>query len=126
VNLEYLELSINGIDLQSYVTGSAQPKLTQAALNRIPIALPPCSEQEEIIRRARALFEMADVAEERTGVARARAEKLTQAILAKAFRGELVPTEAELARRECRDYEPASALLERIHSHVVFEGQRRH
>ena len=41
-------------------------------------------------------------------------EKITQAILAKAFRGELVPTEAELARQEGRDYEPASALLERI------------
>ena len=39
---------------------------------------------------------------------------LTQAILAKAFGGELVPTEAELARREGRDYEPASVLLERI------------
>ena len=43
-----------------------------------------------------------------------RAQKLTQAILAKAFRGELVPTEAELARREGRDYEPAAVLLERI------------
>ena len=42
------------------------------------------------------------------------AEKLTQAILAKAFRGELVPTEAELARRERREYEPAAVLLERI------------
>ena len=37
-----------------------------------------------------------------------------QAIVAKAFRGELVPTEAELARRQGRDYEPASVLLERI------------
>jgi type I restriction enzyme S subunit len=43
-----------------------------------------------------------------------RADKLTLAILAKAFRGELVPTEAELARREGRDYEPASVLLERV------------
>ncbi len=43
-----------------------------------------------------------------------RAEKLTQAILAKAFRGELVPTEADLARAEGRPYEPASALLARI------------
>jgi hypothetical protein len=40
--------------------------------------------------------------------------ELTQSILAKAFRGELVPTEAELARREGREYEPASVLLERI------------
>jgi type I restriction enzyme S subunit len=41
-------------------------------------------------------------------------EKLAQSILAKAFRGELVPTEAELARREGREYEAAEKLLERI------------
>jgi len=40
--------------------------------------------------------------------------KLTQAILAKAFRGELVPPEEGLARREGRKYEPATVLLERI------------
>ena len=34
--------------------------------------------------------------------------------LSRAFSGELVPTKAELARREGRSYEPASALLERI------------
>jgi hypothetical protein len=39
---------------------------------------------------------------------------MTQAILAKAFHGELVPTEAELARREGREYAPMSVLLERI------------
>jgi hypothetical protein len=43
-----------------------------------------------------------------------RVQKLPQAILAKAFRGELVPTEAELARAEGRDYETAEALLRRI------------
>ena len=41
-------------------------------------------------------------------------DKLTRAVLAKAFRGELVPTEAELARAEDRDYEPASVLLDRV------------
>jgi hypothetical protein len=40
-----------------------------------------------------------------------RADRLPQAILAKAFRGELVPTEAELARRAGRDFEPAAVLL---------------
>jgi hypothetical protein len=39
---------------------------------------------------------------------------ITQSILAKAFRGEHVPTEAELARRKGRVYESASVLLERI------------
>lgn len=46
--------------------------------------------------------------------AKERADRLTQAILAKAFRGELVPTEAELAKIEGREDEPASVLLERI------------
>jgi len=46
--------------------------------------------------------------------AKERVDRLTQVILAKAFRGELVPTEAELARREGRDYETAVELLERI------------
>jgi hypothetical protein len=38
--------------------------------------------------------------------ARRVADQLTQAVLAKAFRGELVPTEAELARRESRAANP--------------------
>lgn len=41
-------------------------------------------------------------------------EPLTQASLAKTFWGELVPTEAGLARQVGRDYEPASVLLDRI------------
>lgn len=52
--------------------------------------------------------------EKRVLAATARADRLTQAILAKAFRGELVPAEAELARAEGRDYEPASVLLARV------------
>jgi type I restriction enzyme S subunit len=41
-------------------------------------------------------------------------EALAQAVLAKAFRGELVPTEADLARHDGRACEPADQLLERI------------
>ncbi len=78
------------------------------------IALPPVQEQHEIVRRVEALFRLADAIEKRVAAATARSDKLTPAILAKAFRGELVPTEAELARREGRDYEPAAVLLERI------------
>ena len=47
-------------------------------------------------------------------VATKRAEKLPQAILGKAFKGELVPTEADLARAEGRDYETAEQLLARV------------
>ena len=98
----------------SGVTGSAQPTLPLGNLRTIPAKLPPIEEQHEIIRRVDALFKLADAIEKRVAAATVRAEKLTQAILAKAFRGELVPTEAELARREGRGYESASVLLERI------------
>jgi hypothetical protein len=61
-------------------------------------------------------FLLADTIEKRLKADMARAENLTQAILSRAFRGELVPTEAELARRQGRSYKPASALLARIKS----------
>lgn len=72
------------------------------------------AEQQEIVRRIEALFKTADALEARYHKAKAHVDKLSQSILARAFRGELVTTEAELARQEGRDYEPASALLERI------------
>jgi type I restriction enzyme S subunit len=60
------------------------------------------------------LFKLADDVEKQVEAATKRVDKLTQTVLAKAFRGELVPTDAELARREGRSYEPASVLLDRI------------
>jgi type I restriction enzyme S subunit len=80
----------------------------------LQIPVPPVEEQAEIVRRVEALLNLADAIEKRIAAATARAEKLTQSILAKAFRGELVPTEAELARREGRDYESALTLLARV------------
>lgn len=63
-------------------------------------------EQTEIVRRVEELFAYADRIEARYQAARARVDKLTPAILAKAFRGELVPQDPS--------DEPASVLLERI------------
>lgn len=83
-------------------------------IRSIAIPLPPLPEQHEIVRRVDALFSLVDSIEAKVAAARERTEKLRQSILAKAFSGELVPTEAELARLEGRDYEPADALLERI------------
>jgi type I restriction enzyme, S subunit len=116
----YVELCLASPDGRTYFIDRAQgtagsmPKIDQGAVESFPIALPPLPEQHEIVRRVDALFKLADAIEARVATATARADKLTQAILAKAFRGELVPTEAELARQEGRDYEPASALLARI------------
>ncbi|MBP1908443.1 restriction endonuclease subunit S [Methanolobus bombayensis] len=114
IPLEYLEIFFNGFDLQHYITGSAQPKLTQGSLNKIQIPLPSLPEQIEIVRRVEVLFAFADSIEAKVAAAREKSDQLRQSILAKAFSGELVPTEAELARLEGRDYESAEVLLERI------------
>jgi type I restriction enzyme S subunit len=88
-------------------------------------ALPPHTEQQEIVRHVETLFKLVDQIEARYQRAKPMVDKMPQSILAKAFRGELVPTEAELARREGRDYEPASVLLERIKSERAEYAQGR-
>jgi type I restriction enzyme S subunit len=102
--------------LETLFTGSTIKHLTGKALDQYPLALPPSIEQDEIVRRVMALFALADAIEAKMAAARKRADALTQAILAKAFRGELVPTEAALARAEGRPYESAGELLLRTPS----------
>lgn len=101
------------IDLAQGTAGS-MPKIDQSAVMAFPIALPRPDEQAEIVRQVQKLFALADTIERRVQAATVRANKLPQAILSKAFSGELVPTEAELARAEGRTYETAEELLKRI------------
>jgi len=68
--------------------------------------LPPAQEQTEIVRRVEQLFAFANQLEAKVASAKSRIDHLTQSILAKVFRGELVPQDPS--------DEPASVLLERI------------
>ena len=70
--------------------------------------LPSLPEQHEIVRRVESLFGLADRIEARLGAAQSTVTRLTPAILAKAFRGELVPQDP--------NDEPAVELLERMKS----------
>jgi type I restriction enzyme, S subunit len=100
--------------LREEIHGATRPRVNTTQLKGLSVRICPLSEQKEIVRHVEALFKLADAIEKRVAAASLRAERLAQSVLAKAFRGELVPTEAELARREGREYEPASVLLERI------------
>lgn len=68
--------------------------------------VPEIEEQQEIVKRVHHLFAFADKIEARYKKAKAQLDKLPQSILAKAFRGELVPQDPA--------DEPAGVLLERI------------
>lgn len=70
------------------------------------LSVPDLVLQIEIAKKARLLFAFADTIEAQVKKAQARVDKLTQSILAKAFRGELVPQDP--------NDEPADKLLERI------------
>lgn len=103
---EYLCYFINSIDLTPYVSGSAQPKLNQKNMNSIEVPVPPVKEQTEIVRRVEILFAFADRLEARLVTARRQVGQLTPALLAKAFRGELVAQDPA--------DEPAAELLKRL------------
>jgi type I restriction enzyme S subunit len=94
--------------------GAAYTGINIEDLRELPIPTPTPEEQREVVERVRALFALADAVGRRVGAAQDRAELLPQAMLSRAFAGELVPTEADLARTEARSYEAAEHLLEKI------------
>ena len=114
----YLELFMNSLEhgrgqLLEYAYGEGRPHLSFDQLREAPILLPPLSEQGEIVRRAEALFRLADAIDARVAAGTARADRLTQSILAKAFRGELVPQDP--------NDEPALVMIQRVQADRVSE-----
>jgi type I restriction enzyme S subunit len=88
------------------VSGVAITRLTLSKLVVASFCLPPFAEQREIVRRVEGLFALADQIQARFAQARAQMDKLTPSLLARAFRGELVPQDP--------NDEPASVLLQHL------------
>lgn len=110
LNSYYACIFINAETSQAFVNservGVAQSHFNVGSMKRTPLSLPPLPEQAEIVRRVEALFAIADRIEARYTLALTTFNRLTPALLAKAFRGELVPQDP--------NDEPAAVLLERI------------
>ncbi|EJG0997810.1 restriction endonuclease subunit S [Vibrio parahaemolyticus] len=92
--------------LLSNATGSTVKGIKASLLKKIVISYPEKEEQKEIVRLVDQYFAFADTIEAQVKKAQARVDNLTQSILAKAFRGELVEQDP--------NDEPADKLLERI------------
>ena len=80
--------------------------LSAGRFGEVEFPQPTLEEQQEIVRRTQSLFSLAHQLEARLTTARKVVDRLTPALMAKAFRGELVPQDP--------GDEPASALLARI------------
>jgi type I restriction enzyme S subunit len=105
---DYIEFFLRTMraDLELFAPSTAQKNINLETLANVVVPTPPLAEQAEIVRRIEAAFAKIDRIAAEAAAARALLDRLDQAILAKAFRGELVP-------RDPSD-EPAEKLLEQI------------
>ncbi|MGH6689947.1 MAG: restriction endonuclease subunit S [Gammaproteobacteria bacterium] len=104
-----------------FQSGSTRKRISKAKLCTIELPLPPSSEQRRIVEAIESYFTRLDDAVATLERVQRNLKRYRASVLKAAVEGRLVPTEAELAHAEGRDYEPASVLLER----VLAERRRR-
>ncbi len=90
--------------------------LSISKISSVELPVPPIEEQAEIMHRIDALFTLSDQIEARYTKAKAQVDRLTQSILAKAFRGELVPQNP--------NDEPADSLLNKLKAESICPAGR--
>jgi type I restriction enzyme S subunit len=95
-------------------TGSTFDAISGQTLREHLIVLAPSAEQLRIVAEIEKQFTRLDAGLAGLKRVQANLKRYRAAVLKAACEGRLVPTEAELARREGRCYEPASILLDRI------------
>jgi type I restriction enzyme, S subunit len=88
--------------------------LTHDRFRQLRVRLAPLGEQRRIVGEIDKQFTRMAAAVAALKHVKANLKRYRAAVLKAACEGRLVPTEAELARREARTYEPASELLKRI------------
>ena len=88
--------------------------ITKRKFNGSFVPLPPLPEQHRIVAEIEKQFTRLDASVDALKRAQANLKRYRASVLKAACEGKLVSTEAELARSEGRDYEPAGRLLERI------------
>lgn len=106
----YMNSSVAQKNVKDNQVGVAQQHFNVGSMKLMPISLPTKAEQSEIVRRVHSLFALAEAVEKNYKDSNVKVNRLTQSLLAKAFRGELVPQEP--------NDEPAEKLLSRIQSEL--------
>lgn len=89
VPLDYLRLYIESRSIRDYLTGTAQLKLTQKNLNKIPLPIAPQKEQKRIITKIEELFSKLDSGVSELQKGRERLNQYRLSLLKAAFEGGL-------------------------------------
>lgn len=117
LNKSFLRYAINQ-NLNNYISaahgGAGLAHITKGRFEASELLLPPLPEQHRIVAEIEKQFTRLEAGIAALRRAQANLKRYRAAVLKAACKGRLVPTEAELARKERRPYEPAEKLLERI------------
>ncbi|HHX8553828.1 TPA: restriction endonuclease subunit S [Vibrio alginolyticus] len=111
LSTEYLNIQLNSPHARDYcwqvkTDGVSQSNINAQKLKAYEFNLPSVEEQEEIVRVVSELLAKSDLVKKQYEIAKLRVDKLTQSILARAFRGELFEPFTDKADR---DAQPQSA-----------------
>lgn len=94
LDIHYLYYYMLSPEFLYYATTAGErivlPKINRKGLNIIPIPVPSIEEQKEIVRRIDSFFKKLETIEQQYNALKLKIEKLPQALLNKAFSGELV------------------------------------
>jgi type I restriction enzyme S subunit len=91
----------------------------------VPFRLPPAKEQQRIVAKLRRLLARERKLRQQLDELPMLIQQYRAAVLEAACTGRLVPTQAQLARKERRDFESASVLLERMPNERRSEWERQ-
>ena len=104
-------------EAQGHMAGTAgQLRVPTGFLEEAPLPFPPLPEQRRIVAEIEKQFTRPDASVAALKRVQANLKRYRASVLKAACEGKLVPTEAEFAQLDGRDYEPADQLLERIQS----------
>jgi type I restriction enzyme S subunit len=94
--------------------GTTVASIEFGSLKGFSIPVAPLAQQHQIVEALDSYFSRLDEVEAGLERVQRNLKRYRASVLQAAVTGRLVPTEAELARAEVREYEPASELLKRI------------
>ncbi len=131
INNKWLSHIVNALPFRTVIesrqSGSTRKRISRKNLSTIPMPVPPLPEQHRIVEEIEKQFTRLDAGVAALKSIQTKLKRYRASVLKAACEGKLVPTEAELAKKEGRTYETGEELLKRIliERKKAFEEQQK-